>query len=256
MRKNWFKVMGLMALTVAVFGMVAAVAASPVGPLQTLILGTHINPIAATAEVGEDIMFVADIEPESAHMPITYTWEVEGAAGLIIHPNVANLTDTLTYNWPQVGTYTVIVTPSNILGEGPSAMATATISAAADAPDMVVSVSGPATAMGGSPVTYTVSYSNTGAGPAADVTASIAIEGMTGVMPVPESLDIGTVNAGENDTQQYVITPPATFGGMYTTTVTIVAQGDSDLTNNADSAMTTVTRTVYNLYLPTLMRNF
>jgi hypothetical protein len=254
MRKNWFKAMGLMMLVAAIFGVVAVVAASPLGPDQTIIMGTWLNPTAATAEVGENIVFVAGVSPATAHLPVTYTWDFEGAPALIVRPNMG-ITDTYTYNWPQAGEYTVIVTPSNMLGEGPSAMSTVVITAAADAPDMVVMVSGPITAMAGMPVTYTVSYSNTGMGPATGVSAAMEVTGIM-AMPVPVTQTIGDVAVGVSGMFEYVITPPATFGGTYTTTVTLQAQGDSNLTNNANFATTTVTRTRYCLFLPTVMRNF
>jgi len=63
--------------------------------------------------VGESYSFTATVQPVSATLPITYSWQVSGQEAII---HTGGLSDTLAYTWDIPGTQLITVTATNLSG--------------------------------------------------------------------------------------------------------------------------------------------
>jgi hypothetical protein len=90
-------------------------------PLGTVgVQGISING-ARSANVDADTMFVAQVEPITATVPMSYTWE---ATDHTPQTHSGDLRDSIILNWDTVGTKTITVTATNA---GATVSATSTV---------------------------------------------------------------------------------------------------------------------------------
>lgn len=103
----------------------------------------------ATALPGEPLEFTATVSPPEADKPITYTWAPEGLPAIVrVSPDGE---DEVTLSWPDAGTRTVVVTATNRWGSASAAAGVRVLAA-----PQTLSIAGPALALPGAPVTFTV----------------------------------------------------------------------------------------------------
>ena len=115
----------------------------------------------STAMSGASYNYTALLTPTAATAPISYTWTPE--------PDSGQGTAVATYNWTDAGEKVVMVNAENC-GAFFAAGVQVTQVATTGAPDLGISKSGPAVALAGQPITYTLALSNSGAQTATNVT--------------------------------------------------------------------------------------
>ena len=127
-----------------------------------------------------------------------------------------------TFVADQVGTIENVVSVTTVEGIRAEARATTQITT----PSIDVSMTGPSTAVVGSPVTYQITVSNPGTGPATDVVLMDQYDdGLTHASGGnPLRLEIGTLAAGESRTVSITLTPQQ--AGTFVNRVTATAAGN------------------------------
>ncbi len=136
--------------------------------------------------------FLAEVEPESATRPITYTWEATGQAP--ITRLSGHLSDSISFLWSETGSKTITVTVENSLG---SLQESAILDVISE-PVLGISKEGPALALTGSTVTYTLTVRNDGAAAANSliITDVVPLNGLS-----PNPLDGGILIEGDTVVQ-------------------------------------------------------
>jgi uncharacterized repeat protein (TIGR01451 family) len=113
-----------------------------------------------TGTVGTPYAYTAQITPTNATTPITYTWAPE--------PDSGEGSATAIYSWPTAGQKAVFVGVENcgtFVGDVHNVAIRTT-----DAPDLSIYKTGPAVALAGEPITYTLTLSNSGGSAATNLT--------------------------------------------------------------------------------------
>jgi len=172
-----------------------------------------------------DYTFTAAISPTNATAPITYVWQASGQDP-VTHTN--EITDTVAYRWPELGTQTITVTASN---EGGSASASHAIQIDTYVP--CLALSGPRSVWPGVTVTFT-----------ATVTPLTTTLPLTYTWVVDGQSPITQTN-GLVDTASYAWLAP----GVYELTVT--ATGPDGVASDTTTVVVIASR----LFLPIALRH-
>jgi uncharacterized repeat protein (TIGR01451 family)/CSLREA domain-containing protein len=110
----------------------------------------------SSAAVGASVEFVATVSPATASQPITYVWQATG------QPPATHLgggaSDAVSFVWDAPGAKTITVTASNVTS---TVQATHTVELSL-MPALVIAKDGPAEAIEGYPITYTLTVTNVG----------------------------------------------------------------------------------------------
>jgi uncharacterized repeat protein (TIGR01451 family)/CSLREA domain-containing protein len=141
----------------------------------------------ATA-VGVSAKFVATVGPVTATQPIAYVWQATGMSPET-HAD-GGISDTVSFAWSTLGSKTVTVTASNITN---TVQATRTIEIVV-LPVLVVAKDGPAEAVEGHPITYTLTVTNVGSAAADSLVITDALPAGAYLMQV---LDGGQLVGGD-----------------------------------------------------------
>jgi len=210
--------------------LIKVLSATPTG--FVVLINTGNTPVSDVGITGPsqgqnctDYTFTAAISPTNATAPITYLWQASGQEP-VTHTN--EITDTVTYRWPELGTQTITVTASN---EGGSATATHAIQIDTFIP--CLTLSGPRSAWPGVTVTFT-----------ATVTPLTTTVPLTYTWVVDGQSPITQTN-GLVDTVSYAWLAP----GVYELTVT--ATGPDGVASDT----TTVVILASRLFLPIALRH-
>jgi uncharacterized repeat protein (TIGR01451 family) len=107
----------------------------------------------ATGTVNTDYIYTASVEPPNATQPITYSWAPE--------PKSCQGTSTAVYSWPNAGEQFVFIGVENC-GSFAGAVLPVQIRTS-ESPDLAITKHGPATALAGEAITYTLTITNSGA---------------------------------------------------------------------------------------------
>ncbi|RIK34116.1 MAG: hypothetical protein DCC55_33685, partial [Chloroflexi bacterium] len=108
---------------------------------------------AETGVAGADYAYTATLEPFNASQPLTLTWSPEPASG--------QGASTAVYNWGSAGEHFVFVSAENCGGFAADVQAVRIRTS--ETPDLSIRKSGPAVAVAGEVITYTLTISNSGA---------------------------------------------------------------------------------------------
>ncbi|RIK34117.1 MAG: hypothetical protein DCC55_33690 [Chloroflexi bacterium] len=108
---------------------------------------------AETGVAGADYTYTANLEPLNASQPLTLTWAPEPVSG--------QGTSTAVYNWGSAGEQFVFASAENCGGFGADVKAVRIRTS--ETPDLSISKRGPAVAVAGETITYTLTISNSGA---------------------------------------------------------------------------------------------
>jgi uncharacterized repeat protein (TIGR01451 family) len=163
-----------------------------------------------TGTTNTDYAYSAAISPTNATTPISYTWSPE--------PQSGQGTTGATYNWSTAGQTAVAVAAENC-GSFVVDGQTVALSSSPN-PDLEISKRGPAIALAGQPITYTLTVTNNGAATAANPT-------ITDTLP-PGASYVGGGSLGGNTITWNL--PGLSGYGAVTETVLVVS-ASSDITN-------------------------
>ncbi len=112
-----------------------------------------------TTSTGVDVAYSATLSPVGATGPVTITWAPEPIAG--------QGTLNATYRFDTAGTQNIFVSAENCGGFGADVVQTAV--ARTSGVDLEIAKSGPASALAGEPISYTLTITNHGATPAGNL---------------------------------------------------------------------------------------
>jgi uncharacterized repeat protein (TIGR01451 family) len=186
----------------------------PLGCQAAVTAVSLAGPVSGT--VGALHAFTATLAPPEASLPVTYTWTPEPASG--------QSTPYAEYAWTEAGQPVVSLRAENCAGFAAEIHPVDVYTT--EAPDLALSKSGPATALTGDPITYTLTVTNHGA---AEATGLL----LTDVLPAGAAyLDGGTL-AG--DTLSWALPSLAGYGASTQVTFTVSATGT--ITNVAYAAV-------------------
>ncbi len=107
----------------------------------------------ATGQANTDYIFTTTLAPLNATQPISYTWSPD--------PKSGQGTANALYNFPSAGEQFIFLGVENC-GSFAAALQTLKLRTTT-APDLTITKTGPATALAGEPITYTVTITNSGA---------------------------------------------------------------------------------------------
>ncbi|MGD2079208.1 MAG: choice-of-anchor Q domain-containing protein, partial [Chloroflexota bacterium] len=140
-----------------------------------------------TVVANTDNTFLAEVGPIDVTRPLTYYWSATGLSD-VVH-NSGSLSDTASFNWPTTGPKTISLTVANsVAGRGETYAVTVI-----PAPSLSIEKSGPAEALAGSPILYSITVANSGvAGASSLVITDTVPANVTSASP----LDGGTLNNG------------------------------------------------------------
>ena len=108
-------------------------------PITTVIVPLNSSNVSGPmiGTVNQPYSFVASVNPISASLPITFTWQAEDHSPMII---VGNLSNTMTFTWATLGHKVITVSSANAGGE---LVATHNISITARSADSIAVVADP-----------------------------------------------------------------------------------------------------------------
>lgn len=162
----------------------------------------------ASGTVNTTYNYSAAIDPPDATTPISYTWVPE--------PQSGQGTASAGYSWDTAGEHVVSVSAENCGSFVADAQSVAI--STGTAPDLAISKAGPATALAGEPITYTLTITNSGATAASNLTVVDTIPtGATYVSGGTPSGDTVTwtipslAGSGAVTQTRFVVTAPATI---------------------------------------------
>lgn len=156
-------------------------------PVTVPLEEVTISGPGATA-AGVSAKFVAAVGPVTAAQPIAYVWQATGMSPET-HAD-GGISDTVSFAWSTLGSKTVTVTASNVTN---TVQATHTIEIVV-VPALVIAKDGPAEAVEGHPITYTLTVTNEGSAAADSVVITDALPAGAYLMQV---LDGGQLVGGD-----------------------------------------------------------
>lgn len=172
---------------------------------------------AETGVAGMDYAYTANLEPLNASQPLTITWAPEPVSG--------QGTSTAVYNWAEAGEHFVFVDAENCGGFG--ADVTAVRIRTGETPDLAIGKRGPAVAVAGEVITYTLTITNSGAETAANLV--VLDELPAGAAHVSGGTVVG-------NSVRWDIPELQGYGAVTQTTVSVIANATLTNTNYSVSA--------------------